>query len=157
RKVFETQLAIDGAYEVYIWSIAASRDGRFAASGLAVNLNTRTPFIAFLDGTGRITRLIRPEQFYPRHICFTSDGNLWVAGHAGRPTPKGPEPEHDVLRIYGSDGSLKAKLLPRATFAAQSRDMVQDDFPSRDRGIPVNQLAANDNLVVFLTVGYEQM
>src|SRR5438270_54947 len=61
-KVFETRLSIAGALELYIKSMAASRDGgRFAASGLAVNLNTRTPFIAFLDRTGQVTRLIRPD------------------------------------------------------------------------------------------------
>jgi hypothetical protein len=157
EKVFETQLAIDGAFQVGIWSLAASRDGRFAVSGLAINLNTRTPFIAFLDRTGRITRLIRPDHWYAHHICFTSDGNLWVAGTAGRATPKGPEPEHDVLRVYTPDGSVKATFLPRVSFAPDSRDIAMYPAPAGDAGQPVNQLAANDSSVVFLTVGYQQM
>ena len=78
-KVFERQLTIDGAVRVYVKSMAASRDGRFAATGVA-DLDTRTPFIAFLDRSGRIIRLVRPDHFYSNHLCFTSDGNLWAAG-----------------------------------------------------------------------------
>jgi len=154
-KVFETRLSIAGALEVYIKSMAASRDGgRFAASGLAVNLNTRTPFIAFLDRTGQVTRLIRPDHFYGQHVCFTRDGNLWVAGHA---VPFGPEPEYDILRVYAPDGTLKASYLPRTSFAPGSPDRTMYPTPSVDGGVLWRQLAANDNLVVFLTVGYRQM
>ena len=154
-KVFERQLTLDGAHQVYVKSMAASRDGRFAATGLAVNLDTRTPYIAFLDRSGQVTRLVRPDHFYPNHLCFTSDGNLWAAGHVG---PRSPEPEYDVLRVYGPDGAIKATHLPRKSFASVSQDLAMYPAPAADGGAAIwPQLAANDNSVVFLTIGYQQM
>lgn len=151
QKLFETPLALDGAQEVYVKSMAVSRDGLFAFSGLAVNWSgARVPFLAFLDQAGRLVRVNRPEGFFPRHLCFTEDGTLWAAGLDPR------EVDHAVLRGYSPDGKLKFSLLPKSSFRAASADRALDTDPAADSNT-ISQLATNNKIVVFLTAGFREL
>ena len=136
--------------------MAASRDGRFAFSGMAVNRSgARAAFIAFLDQTGRLVRVHRPEMFFPRHLCFTADGTLWAAGSAGSVDGRA-EVEHAVLRGYSIDGKLKFALLPRSSFATISADPALNPHPAAD-GHTISQLGTNNRIVVFLTAGFREI
>lgn len=156
QKLFETSLALDGAHEVWVRSMAASRDGRFALSGMAISPSgVRAAFIAFLDQTGRLIRVNRLERFFARHLCFIADGTLWAAGSAGSVDNRGEE-DHHVLRAYSVEGNLKLSLLPRSSFAPVSDDLALNPHPAAD-GKTISQLTANDKVVVFMTAGFREM
>jgi hypothetical protein len=156
RKLFEVSLALDGAGEVFLNSMAASGDGRFAFCGTAVSgSGARAGFIAFLDQAGRIVKINRPERFFPKHLCFTGDGALWSAGSAGNVDGRG-EVDHAVLRGYSTDGKLKFALLPRSSFAPVSADLALNPHPAVDANT-VSQLATNNRTVVFLTAGFREI
>lgn len=156
KKLFESSLALEGANDVYVRAMAASRDGKFAVSGTAVSaMGARAGFIAFLDEAGRLVRIVRPERFYPQHLCFTADGTLWAAGQV-RSDRDRPVEDHDILRAYSTEGKLKFSLLPRSGFAPESRDQEQSRHPAVD-GRTLSALATNDRMVVFLTAGFQEM
>jgi hypothetical protein len=157
-RLFEAPLAIAGASRVRLRSMAASRDGRFAFSGLAENQpGTAAPFIAFLDRAGRITRLIRPEGGSARHLCFAPDGTLWAAMSLLGARRDEPAPEHDLLRAYSPGGELKLSLLPRSTFAAFSEGEDGHPHPALDSRFMPSQLAAGESGIAFISPGYKQL
>lgn len=124
NKRFERPLALDAAHELFIRSVAASGDGRFAYGGTTVaSTGERLGFIAFLDGQGRSLQILRLPRFYPQHLCITADRTLWVAGTRDSDRYR-PEEHHDVLRAYSGDGTLKFSQLAHSSFAAESRSVV---------------------------------
>lgn len=156
RRLFETQLALDGASRVWLRSAAASADARFAFSGGAESASgSRVYFIAFVDSSGRLTRVNRLERLAARHLCFASDGTLWAAvqpvleeGHR--------EPEHDVLRVYSRTGEFRFSALPRSSFAASSIDPLRHPHPADDSLSAASQLVANQDGVLFVTTGFKE-
>lgn len=157
NKVFETWLELDGAYKVVLRSMAASRDGRFAFSGVAENGSaTRVFFIAFLDSAGRIVRVNRLDRIAARHLCFSADGTLWAAVQPVLQYPDLTAPEHDVLRAYSPSGDLKFSLLPRSSFAATPDDPLQS-HPVADGQSAASQLAANGSEVAFMSSGFKEL
>ena len=152
-RLFERPLSLEGVREVFPRSTAATRDGQFAVAGTAVALTgARVGFIAFVDRAGRLTHVVRPEKFYPQHLCFTSDGTLWAAGTVGN-DGRGEE-AHNVLRAYTSERVLKFSLLPRSSFAPTSRSPVENPHPAVDGRI-LSALATNDTVLVFVAAEFQ--
>ena len=157
KKLFETLFEIEGAYKVFIRSMAASRDGRFAFSGVAENGSAeRVFFIAFVDSTGRTTRVNKLERVAARHLCFAGDGTLWAAVQGVVQHPNRSAPDHEILRGYGPDGNLKFASLLRSTFVATPEDPLQP-HPVDDSQNATSQLVANNSEVVFMTSGFKEL
>lgn len=116
-KLFETSLAMDGVVRVNGYALAASAKGTFAVSGSAYSADgSGVSFIALIDKTGHLTRIVRMERFAARKLCFTDDGRLWAAGGTIMYPSRDEAPDHDMIRIYDEQGTFQRSLLRRSTF-----------------------------------------
>lgn len=149
HKLFETPLALDSAIRIVPGAMAASRDGLFAISGSAYSASgDGVVFIAVLDRTGRLVRVTRTGRFAPIRLCYTSDGTLWASGRpVTYPSIEEP-PDHDILRAYNADGTLRMSLLPQSTFPKA---------PHKSHPVRISNLSSNGKLIAFLSVEYNEL
>ena len=148
-KLFEVSLGIDQAVRIMTNSVAASSEGIFAVSGSAYsNSGDGALFIALLNVKGELVRLIRTGNFSALRLCFADNGSLIAAGRLVNFPPNENPVDHDILRIYKSDGTLQSSTLPRSSFASHSRR----SHPAR-----LAQIASNGKLVAFLSVDSREL
>lgn len=144
-KLFETSLSIDGVARIHPDGLAISSTGSFTVSGTAFSADgSFVSFIAWLDRTGKLVRVVRLEKFSAVAMSFVGE-HLWVVGKAITYPSREEAPDHDMIRIYDRQGKFEKSLLPRSTFPARTFHPGRLAF-----------LASNGKTVVFLSaeLGY---
>jgi hypothetical protein len=117
--VLHTRIDIPNYGEIKIFDVAASADGSvvISASGTGVGA-----FLALLNSSGTIDRIIKDPAFPLARLCFAPDGTLWAMGSYLDHSIHRPEdmPDYPTLRHYSRDGQLLGSMLPRNSFALRT-------------------------------------
>ena len=144
-KLFESSLSLDGVARIHPDGLAISPSGSFVISGTAFGADgSFISFIAWLDRTGKVVRVVRLDRFSATAMCFSGE-HLWTVGRAITYPSQAEAPDHDIIRIYDSQGRFEKSLLPRSTFPAETFHPGRLAF-----------LASNGSKVVFFSgeLGY---
>jgi len=118
NRVNNVRLSIPNASLVRVTDAAASPDGRIAIlSSAATAEGQLAPFIAWMDSSGRLDKVVRTTPFVAHRIVFAKDGTLWAVGHLYNDQHSTDVPKHDVVWQFGSDGRMLRSLLPSNSFS----------------------------------------
>jgi hypothetical protein len=112
------------ASRVLVYDIAVSPGGTYAVNASAMDAaGASSAFLAWLDASGRIEKLVRTSPAAANALCFADDGTLWalMRVHDGKFEEV---PDYDMLRQYDANGKLLRTALPRKVFP--SRDYPGD-------------------------------
>lgn len=105
------------AVKVILGDISAAPNGTFAVAASAFNdAGAPSAFLAWLDATGRIERLVQLPQAAAIRISFAPDGTLWALVRE-RDGNFDEVPDYDMLRQYDSNGRLMQTALSRKMFS----------------------------------------
>lgn len=116
RPVTEASIYLPELHGLVLKGTAASPMGVLAVTGSAWTADGRAAaFIAWINPTGAVDRVVRTAPFGAFKLCFSQDETLWAVGRELNPDHRG-EPPHDVLRHYDREGRLLQSLLPKASF-----------------------------------------
>jgi len=118
KRLWTTKVTIPDSVRTTVFPVAVWPDGSAVAGGGAVSADgARTAFLAFIDTTGAITRVVRTAPFAARHLTVTQDGSLWAFGRIFSDWGEKKDKPHMMVRKYSRDGRELAAVLPRDTFA----------------------------------------
>jgi hypothetical protein len=150
--VLQTRIEIPNYGEIKIFDVAASPDGRVAISAGASGAGA---FVAWLNSSGSIERIIKDPAFPMMRLCFSADGSLWAMGHFLDHSNHRPEdiPDYATLRHYNRDGQLLHSTLPRNSFARRTweePDELAKLVALRDR-LGIYSRSANEWIEVSMT------
>ena len=134
---------------VRVWAIAAMESGVLAVAGSAATADRGATFIAWLDASGVINRVVRTTPFAARNLSFAKDGTLWAFGRVVDRNSR-TEPPHDVLRQYDSEGRLLRSLLPRQSFVDRQHPSSLSFMTSSGGRVGIYSLIANEWIEVSL-------
>lgn len=126
--VAEAKLALPGAVAARIRDVAVAPNGDFVAAASAQSASGAiSSVIAWVDRGGRLVRAVRTSPFAAARIAFAGDGTLWAAGRVHDEQFK-PVPNHDLVRVYDSQGRLVGSLLPSGSFSAGQQHPAAEAF-----------------------------
>jgi hypothetical protein len=154
-KLFQTSLRLDGVSKLMPRSMAASRDGTIAVSGSAYTPSGEgTTFIAYLDKTGGLKRIVRLERFAAQRLCFAESGHLWAAGLQPFLPNSGEPSDHDIIRVYDEQGKLERSLLRSSLFTAgRSRHPASSALIAANKSTVVLYSTVTGHLIEMSTRG----
>lgn len=122
------KLTLPEATTVMIRDVAVAPNGDFVAAVSAQNVSgALSSAIAWVDGRGRLVRAVRTSPFAAARIVFAGDGTLWAVGRVHDEEFR-PVPNHDLVRVYDSQGRLIRSLLPSGTFATSQQHPAGEAF-----------------------------
>ncbi len=128
---------------VHIRDISVSPNGGFAVPfTITTTTGAATGAIAWLDSTGRTTKVVQLPMAAPFNTCFADDGTLWALV-AVRDGKGGEASGYNILRHYDATGVLIGTALPRADFASKG-------FPSK--GGSSRMTASHDRIGIYFDV-----
>jgi hypothetical protein len=106
KKVLEARMEPPGAAKVTIQSAGATQTGGIVAIGAGIMTDgSGQRFIVKSDATGRNIQSVEVGDFYPRQVCDTSDGTVWVLGFESNYGDKA-DANKNVLRHYSFEKGL---------------------------------------------------
>ncbi len=127
---------------VHIRDISVSPNGGFAVPFTVTSTTgAATGAIAWLDSTGKTTKIVQLPMAAAFNTCFADDGTLWALV-AGRNGEGGEASAYNILRHYDASGVLIGTALPRADFASKR-------FPAN--GVS-RMTASHDRIGIYLNV-----
>ncbi len=127
RIAVDAPISIPEAHQVMVMDVAVSSTGRIAVTG-SVTAGVEGTFLVFVSPNGKTEKMVRTAPFALARMSFSSDGTLWAAArYIPTPGTSEPEPDHDVIRQYGLDGSFLRSMVARSSFPGQ-RHPIQLSF-----------------------------
>lgn len=118
KKLWTRTVSISGASTSGLLPAAIWPDGTTAVAGGA-----RSPdgalagFIAWIDTSGQITKVVRTTPFIAWYMTVTPDGNLWAFGRAFNPPGAKVDTPHQMVRSFSKDGIQLRESMQRDAFA----------------------------------------
>jgi hypothetical protein len=110
----------EGAAGVWMNDVGVTADGEFLVAGV-VRHARQSPvnnFLAWVDPTGAVLKVMDLGSYEAERVCGTSDGNVWTLGQDW-----GAQSTYDMLRKYSSAGDLQASYLGRTSLSVVAFDL----------------------------------
>ena len=116
--VLEQAIDLPNSFRQSVGAVAVSFDERIAVSAGAADKEGRlVSALAWFKMDGSLIRIVRTSPFAAAKIGFTVDGSLWAIGVELLDDKSDYKPGHDVMRQYGTDGSLIRSIVPWSSLA----------------------------------------
>ena len=116
--VLEQPIDLPNSFRQSVGAVAVSFDERIAVSAGAADKEGRlVSALAWFKMDGSLIRIVRTSPFAAAKIGFTVDGSLWAIGVELLDDKSDYKPGHDVMRQYGTDGSLVRSIVPWSSLA----------------------------------------
>jgi hypothetical protein len=133
HKLYATSLTgPDG--EAWAVSGAIDTDGTVAAVYFD-RANAQERGVALIDSSGKIANFIKPDPYYPGHLCFTEDGTIWITG-SWTPTVPSQSVTADFLTVrrYSRSGGLMGAFLPLSGISSVEDALIRRPFDQQIGG-----------------------
>ena len=118
RKLWKRTVAIPDAVTSGLLPVAIWPDGTVAVAGGARSSDgALAGFVAWIDASGKITKVLRTTPFIAWYMTVTPDGNLWALGRVFNPPGAQEDSPHQMVRTFSRDGVQLRETISRGAFA----------------------------------------
>ena len=124
--------AVNGGPGALISGSAWSQSGQLAT------------FLAWVDNTGKVTKVIRTNPYLATRICFAPDGSIWTFGV----NAENVQADDELVRHFQPDGTLAGKYALKSSFGIKRNPARMNQLGSPFIGVSkdrVGVFSANAN------------
>jgi len=128
HKLYTTSLTGPGGDQAWAVSGAVNSDGTVAAIYYDRS-SAQKRGVALIDSSGKISNFIKPDSYFPGHLCFAEDGAIWITG-SWPPTVQSQSVTGDFLTVrkYPPGGGPMAAFLPLSDISSVEGAFIRRPF-----------------------------
>ncbi|MEP7366631.1 MAG: hypothetical protein ABI972_25525 [Acidobacteriota bacterium] len=116
--MWKTTVSIPDAATSGLLPVAIWPDGVTAVAGGARSSDgALAGFVAWINTSGKITKVVRTTPFIAWYMTVTPDGNLWALGRVFSSPGAKEDAPHQMVRTFSKDGIQLRETISRGSFA----------------------------------------